>query len=123
MTARKLQAFSIAELVERFVQLGIAQDEADLDGDIARYNRLYKAIDLVREELKMRPDDQRVALLSLYGHANMQVRLIAAKSTLAVAPAAARRQLQLIADSKHYPQAGSAGVSLLNLDRGIFKPT
>jgi uncharacterized protein DUF2019 len=51
------------------------------------------------------------------------VRLTAAKATLAVSPDAARRLLRSIADSKEYPQAGDAGMSLVNLDRGIFKPT
>jgi len=49
--------------------------------------------------------------------------LKAVKATLAVAPEAARQELQAIADSREYPQAGEAGMSLWNLDRGIFKPT
>jgi hypothetical protein len=40
-----------------------------------------------------------------------------------VAPEAARALLQKIAGSKEYPQAGDAGMSLWNLDRGVFKPT
>ena len=52
----------------------------------------------------------------------MQVRLNAAKSTLAVAPEAARQELRAIADSREYPQA-DAGMCLGNLDEGIFKPT
>jgi hypothetical protein len=35
----------------------------------------------------------------------------------------ARAALQAYADSQHYPQAGYAGMSVSNLDRGIFKPT
>jgi hypothetical protein len=31
--------------------------------------------------------------------------------------------LELIASSRKYPQAGDAGMSLSNLERGIFKPT
>ncbi|MET0705817.1 MAG: DUF2019 domain-containing protein, partial [Tardiphaga sp.] len=46
----------------------------------------------------------------------------AAKLTLAVAPVEARAQLQAIADSKWFPQAGDAGMSLWNLERGVFKP-
>jgi hypothetical protein len=34
-----------------------------------------------------------------------------------------RRMLQTIADSNWMPQAGDAGMSLSNLDRGVFKPT
>jgi hypothetical protein len=43
--------------------------------------------------------------------------------TLAVAPAAAKQLLQEIADSKEYPQAGDAGMSLWALKQGIFRPT
>lgn len=77
----------------------------------------------VCEELKARAGDQRSALVSLYSHPNLQVRLMAAKLTLAVAPAAAKQLLQEIADSKEYPQAGDAGMSLWALKQGIFRPT
>ena len=77
----------------------------------------------VEDELKARDGDQRRELLSLYNHPNAQVRLNAVKATLAVAPEPARRALQAIADSREYPQAGDAGMSIWNLERGIFKPT
>jgi Domain of unknown function (DUF2019) len=77
----------------------------------------------IEDELKARAGDQRRELLSLYSHPNAQVRLNAIKATLAVAPELARRALQAIADSREYPQAGDAGMSLWNLERGIFKPT
>ncbi len=38
-------------------------------------NRLYWKIASVGNELKSRPGDQRAALLPLYNHKNMQVRL------------------------------------------------
>jgi hypothetical protein len=31
--------------------------------------------------------------------------------------------LELIADSREYPQAGEAGMTIDNLDSGVFKPT
>lgn len=77
----------------------------------------------VANELKRREGDERSALLRLFGHPNMQVRLQAAKKTLAVAPVEARAQLEAIAASKWFPQAGDAGMSLWNLDNGVFKPT
>src|SRR5262249_46404110 len=67
--------------------------------------------------------DQRRALLPLYDHPNAQVRLKAVKATLAVAPERARRMLEIIADSREYPQAGDAGMTIDALDQGIFKPT
>lgn len=117
------EELSVDDLIRQFVELGLAQFEADLDDDIAQYNRLFREMMAVERELKSRPGDQRRELLPLYDHPNVQVRLAAAKATLAVVPDTARRKLQEIADSREFPQAGDAGMSLTNLDRGIFKPT
>jgi hypothetical protein len=46
----------------------------------------------------------------------------AAHATLAIEPEAGRAMLESIAASRHYPQAGDAGMSLDNLDRGVYKP-
>lgn len=123
MTRLTLREMSVEQLVDRFATLALAQDEADLDSDIERYNRAFREMMAVQDELKKRTGDQRRALLRLYKHPNAQVRLMAAKITLAVAPQEARRLLQEIADSTEYPQAGDAGMSLINLERGIFKPS
>jgi hypothetical protein len=122
MTRSKLATMTITELLARFADIGIAQDRALLENEIRKFNRLYDQNQVVVEELKSRPGDQRRALLNLYDHANAQVRLNAVKETLAIEPEIARSALQEIADSNHYPQAGDAGMSLLNLERGIFKP-
>jgi len=42
--------------------------------------------------------------------------------TLAVDPEAARALLHEIEDSKEFPQSGDAGMTLWNLEQGIFKP-
>jgi hypothetical protein len=110
-------------LVERFADIGVAQDAASLEGQTAKFNRLFEQKRGVEAELKSRPGDQRRALMVLYRYPNMQVRLNAAKATLAVAPVEARRQIEEIAASKWFPQAGDAGMSLWNLDRGVYKPT
>jgi hypothetical protein len=123
MNASTFQRMSDDELVKRFVEIGLAQDDALLGNEIARFNELYAEMRAIRDELKSRPADPRQALLRLYDHPNAQVRLNAAKSTLAIAPEAARQLLQSIEDSKKHPQAGDAGMSLLLLDKGIFKPT
>jgi hypothetical protein len=113
---------SVDELVERFAEIGIAQDQAELMGEIGKFNSLYRQMDATEKELRRRGREARLALLHLYDHPNMQVRLKAAKRTLGVAPEAARKVIQAIYDSKWYPQAGEAGMSLWNLDRGVFKP-
>lgn len=118
-----LQNMSVTELVERFAALAIAQFQAELQSDIAKQNRLIQQGWAVADELNRRPGDQRSVLTRLYDHPNVQVRLNAARLTLAVAPTAAREVVQSIADSKEYPQAGDAGMCLWALDQGISKPT
>jgi hypothetical protein len=123
MNKMKLSDMTVEELANRFVNIALEQDEAIRRDDNPTFKRLFDQMDAVKEELKNRPGDQRRVLVSLYNHPNVQVRLKSAVATLAVAPEAARRQLQTIADSRDYPQAGDAGMTLDCLDRGIFKPS
>jgi hypothetical protein len=123
MKRAKLQDMTVNQLVERFTAITLDQDKALLRNEYAKFNRLFEQMEDVKRELKARDGDQRRALLPLYDHPNAQVRLKAVKATLAVAPERARRMLEIIADSREYPQAGEAGMSLDNLERGIFKPT
>jgi hypothetical protein len=123
MTSIALSKMSVEQLLARFADIGVAQDEALLGNETGRFNRLFQSMRDIVQELKERPDDQRRALLSLYTHPDMQVRLKAAKNTLAVAPNEARKVLEEISASGWQPQAGDAGMSLWNLDRGVFKPT
>jgi hypothetical protein len=118
-----LERSTVDELVERFVDLCISQDRELMRGDVPRFNHLFDEIAAIRQELKGRPGDQRRALIHLYRHENMQVRLVAAETTLAVAPGAARKALEEIRDSKEQPQSGEANHALWCLDREIFKPT
>jgi hypothetical protein len=118
-----LQRLTVDQLVDRFASLALAQDDALLDSNISKVNRLFRKLQDVSAELKAREGDQRRALLELYDHPNAQVRLKATKATLAVAPEVARRMLETIAESSEFPQAGEAGMSIYNLDAGIFKPT
>ena len=122
MKRAKLQDMAMNQLVERFTAIGIEQDQALLRRQHTKFNRLFDEMVAIEDELKRRDGDQRRQLLPLYNHPNAQVRLNAAKATLAVAPEPARRALQTIADSREYPQAGNAGMSLDNLELGIFKP-
>jgi hypothetical protein len=114
---------SANELVERFAATALDQFKAELQSDIAKQNKCVRQEMAIAEELKNRPGDQRSALVRLYDHPNVQVRLNAARLTFAVAPVAAREVVQAIANSKEYPQAMDAGMCLWALDQGIFKPT
>ena len=120
---KQINEMTVEQLVERFTDIALGQDEAIRMDDNAKFNRLFEQMEAVKEELKARDGDQRRALLRLYKHPNAEVRLKAVKATLAVAPEAARRMLQAIADSNEFPQAGDAGMTLVNLDRGIFRPS
>jgi hypothetical protein len=109
-------------LVDRFAALATQQGIEQDSDDIAEVNRLYLRLKDIENELKVRSGDQQRALLRLYDHPNMQVRLKAVKATLAVSPDAARRMLQEIAESHEQPQAGEAGMSIWALAEGIYKP-
>jgi hypothetical protein len=110
-------------LVERFANIGVEQDRALLGGQYSRFNRLYDQMATVVQELKEREGDQRRALMALFNHPSMQVRLKAAVETLAVAPYEARLQLRAIAESQWFPQAGDAGMTVRGVEDGSFKPT
>lgn len=123
MKRQNLSDMSVKQLVQLFVDLSVQQDMALLSLAQDEVNKLYWKIEAIEEELKSRPDDQRSALLPLFEHKNKQVRLKAAHATLAIAPKEARAQLEAIHESGWQPQALDAGMSLRNLDRGIYKPT
>jgi hypothetical protein len=92
-----------AQLVEQFAALSVEQDETLRRDDIDGFNRLFDKLEVLERELQARPGDQRLALLHLYDHPNLQVRLNAATATLEVAPQAARRMLEIIQHSRKYP--------------------
>lgn len=123
MRRSKLSGLSVEQLVAAFEKLAIEQDRALLSNAQSKVNRIFWELEALEYELKMRSGDMRSALLALYSHENMQVRVKAAKATLAIAPEAGRAQLQAIRASGWQPQALEAGMSLVHLDRGIYKPT
>lgn len=123
MKPRSLHELSVAELIERFTAAGLGEFQAELESDIAKQNKFVRQSIAIANELKSRLGDQRSALIKLYDHPNVQVRLNAAKLTLAVAPSAAREVIQTIKDSKQYPQAMDAGMCLWTIEQGIFTPT
>ena len=102
--------------------VGIAQYDAIYVIDNAKYNRLYKEMERIRAELKKMPGDQRRALLPLLSHPNVQVRLKAAHSLLALYPDLARRALESIRESGIEPQNGEAAMAISGLDEGSYIP-
>lgn len=123
MKAKAIDQMTTSELVERFAEVAAAQDEAELHGEMAKYNRLFKQMMDIESQLRSRDGDQRLQLVRLFAHPNLHVRVQAAMLTLAVAPVEARAQLETLAASDRLPYSADAGMCLWNLDRGVFKPT
>ncbi len=123
MSRVNLKRLSTNDLLLLFEKLCVEQYDSLDRQEYAAFNRRYDRIQAIEDELKSRPGDQRRILMTLFGHPNMQVRLTAARATLAVDYLAARREIQEIADSKWGPQCGDAGMTLINLDNGIYRPT
>ena len=123
MKTVELQNMSVGQLVERFIEIGLGQADALSRDNTSKYNQLFRKKTALVAELKEREGDQRRALLDLYEHPNMQVRYNAAVATLALAPQATRAVLEKIRDSKLPDYALHAGMTLFNLDEGVFKPT
>lgn len=127
MKAVDLKFMTVDQLVERFAEIGVAQYQALEEHEIwiednpnRKYNRLFKQMNDVDNELHARGREARLALLRLYGHPNIQVRLKAAVRTDDIAPDAARPVLQAIADAEWYPQTADARLALDIMD-GKFK--
>lgn len=117
-----LHELTVAELVGRFAAICIEQNRALFEDEVAKFNRLFDKMVAIVNELKGRPEDQRIALIALFDHPDLQVRLQAAVMALAVAPMELRRTIEAIAASRRQPQAGDAGMCLTMLDRGLFVP-
>jgi hypothetical protein len=123
MAQAQNHAASVQELVERFLSVSLAQYDAVYVVDTTRYNRLFAAMVDIRNELKRREGDQRRALLPLLDHPNIQVRLKAAITLLAVAPELARKALEIVRDSGILPQSADAEDMLEAVDNGSYVPS
>jgi len=114
---------TVPQLTERFLTPALYQFKAELHGEIARYNRLFRELVAIAQELKARAGDQRVALVPLFAHPNPQVRLMAAELALPVAKASACQTLQELWDRNEFRQAAYAMGTLRALERGDRKLT
>ncbi|MBB5050554.1 enoyl reductase-like protein [Afipia massiliensis] len=116
MTRFDVASLTIEGLLERYAQLSIRQGAAADLVKTSLVNRLGDQIYEISKELKRRPDDRGRALMKLFDHPNVQVRLNAARSLMSVFPEEARQQIQAIANSGSYPQSIDAGLYLSSLD-------
>jgi hypothetical protein len=119
MSKPSLQSMTVDQLVERFAALCVEQSKAIDRDNNKKYEGLFWQMIDVEKELKSRSADQRRALAALYDYPNMQVRLAAAKATLATVPQAARQVVEAIAASTWPPQCYDARHCLRRLDEGF----
>lgn len=113
---------STEKLVERFQSVALAQYDAAWTLQITRYNRFYKEMSEIRIELKSRGGRRR-ALMPLLEASNVQVRLMAANTLLAILPDLARKALESARDYGQLPQAADASGMLEAIDNGSFVPS
>lgn len=122
LSLQRLGSATLSELLDDYVRMSLRQYDVNMIDDFRAYNATVPRQIALEAELKRREGDQRRALLSLFDHPNMQVRLNTARATRPVAPEAARKMLQEIAASRHLPMSADAGMSIRAWDQGIWKP-
>lgn len=121
MKGSALAKMTSDELVQRFIEISVEQGKASTFFETGRFNRLVPKLSAVVRELRSRPGDERHLLLKLCDHPDFQVRLNAAQRAYALDPDAAIAAFQAIKESRHYPWAGDAGMSLSALEMGMSK--
>jgi hypothetical protein len=115
------ESMRLDELLERFEEICLVQNEAQLQGDdqgIEHYNLCYRALEPVDEELKRRGLEARRALCRLYNHPVHHVRLQAALFSYGAAPLEARRCLEEIRRANLPHVSLAAGMTLSSIDAG-----
>ncbi len=117
-----LDTLTNAQLVARFTTLSLQQYGATEIDDSKTYTKLFHRIHAIESVLRKRGVDARRALLPLLAHENAQVRLNAAHELLAIEPLRARAALDALSKSAPGPQMGRAGMALMRLDSGEYKP-
>jgi hypothetical protein len=120
---KDLGAVPTEQLVAAYVDLSLHEDDATLRNQVGRGNRAVRQRMKIEGVLRARGMHARRALVPLLKHPSAQVRLNSAKDLLAVVPAEARATLEELATHGPGDQRGSAGMCLLLMDDGTFKPT
>ena len=124
MSKTNLEELTNAQLLERYTTQSLQQSDATYQEDgVAEYTRLYKSLDAISNVFRARGVEARKTLVPLLKHRNAQVRLNAAHELLAVVPDEARAVLEDLSKSGPGPQRLSAGMALMHLDNGVYKPT
>ena len=122
MKRPNFQNLSIQQLVSEFVNCAKELGHAVLDSEVRQANRMVVKRMLIDKELRSRGLEARLSLQPLLDCRNRFVRYYAAKSLLGIVPGPARAIIEEIAKHPFDALGGDAGMTLFNLDEGIFKP-
>jgi hypothetical protein len=117
-----LHMLSTDDLIKQFEKASLQQAEARLYDEQRKINRMFDHMLSIADELKVRPGDQRKNLAQLYDHADIWTRLNSVKFSLAVNPSEGRLQLERIANSRDFPAAADAKLTLRRLDEDLYVP-
>ena len=109
-------------LVERFSLTAKRLGSAVLDSDDRRANRAAHRIIAVRDALRARGRESTMKLVPLLDDKDRFVRYYAAQQLLGLVPDRARAVIEWNAKFGFDALAGDAGMMLLDLDRGFYKP-
>lgn len=123
MKSAQVTAVPTDQLVTLFESVAEKQFQAAEDSKSLNYNRLYRQMTIIVDELKGREGDQRHALLRLRTHENDQVRLKASIHTLAIDYEGSRSVLQALADRGLFPTGMDAKGILRALNEGRYVPS
>lgn len=121
VSEKNLGGMAVDELLAAYVALCLRQFDANEVEDSRRYNATFPIVMAIETELESRAGDQRRALMGLFDHPNIQVRLQAARACRSVAPVAAAALLEEIKASQRFPQAADAGMWLRGARRDAAK--
>ena len=97
MSVAGYSALSIDELLRQFEKSCLIQYDTYINDDLDTYNREFRTLVDIKNELQSRGPLARRALLCLFGNGNKQVRLMAAKHAYPVAREEATKCLQDLA--------------------------
>jgi hypothetical protein len=115
MTRQALSSLTVPELVDLFIEKGLADFGAWEAGDYRRSNKLTGDTNAIGWELKSRGPEATAALLPLLDHENDCIRMSAAAHCHAIAPERSREVLADISAHGHIPYRIFADVQLWDL--------
>ena len=110
------------DLVGRFIEAAKEQGRAVLDSDVRQANRMFRYMMAIDSLLRARGMHSRKKLIPLLSRENRFVRYYAAQHTLALAPRRARAILEWNHKYGFDAIAGDAGMLLIALNSGEYKP-